>query len=404
MTMYLLRRLVEMVPTLLGVTLLTFSLMLMAPGDTVKMMLGPEATEDAITAKRVELGYQRYTGGTAVTAVVRGRDDAGPTLLVPTTGLEARELGTLAVHLGKSMHPLPARLMEQADGTRVLALTLPPGQELADGETVALVVGRTLVDTSVVRQYGNWLWKVLQGDLGESITTKRPVATEIARRLPASIELAFSAMFFALLTGLLVGVLSAVYPRTLLDNSVRLVTFIFLAMPSFWLGLQLIILLARNLELFPPAGRGQPWTPSMLSHLFLPALTLGVGTGAVLCRILRSSMLDVMEMDFVRTARAKGLPGPRVVFKHALKNALIPFVTVAGLSMGAMLGTAVIVETVFNWPGVGKLLIDSIRERDFPVTMGTVLVLAVGFVLINLLVDLIYTVLDPRIRLDGGKA
>jgi ABC-type dipeptide/oligopeptide/nickel transport system permease component len=312
----ILRRLLELIPTLIGVSLLTFFLMRMAPGDPVKLILGPQATPEAIEAERKKLGF----------------------------------------------------------------------------------------DQPLMIQYFRYMKGVVQGDLGNSITTKRPVTEEIFSRLPATFELAVVSMVFAILTGIFVGVFSSVYPRSAIDNVSRIAVFVFLAMPAFWLGLELIIIFARNLEWFPPGDRGKPWTPSMLGHLVLPAITLGVGTGAFLSRILRSSMLQVLNMDYIRTARAKGLDGKRVLFKHALKNAMIPFVTIAGLSTGSLLGGAVIVETVFNWPGVGKLLVDSIRERDFPITMGAVLILAVIFVAVNLIVDMLYVVLDPRIRLDGGKS
>ncbi|GAB4318632.1 MAG: ABC transporter permease [Candidatus Sumerlaeia bacterium] len=310
----IIRRALALIPTLLGVSLLTFCMMRFAPGDPVKLMLGPEATEESIAALRHELGFDR------------------PWFV----------------------------------------------------------------------QYFTYMAGVVRGDMGLSITTRRPVSEEIFSRLPATAELAAAAMFFAILTSLFTGIVSAVHRGSLFDNATRLFVFVFLAMPSFWLGLELIILMARTLRLFPPAGRGQPWTPAMLSHLVLPALTLGVGTGAFLCRILRSSMLQTLNQDYIRTARAKGLNTPRVVLKHALKNALIPFITVAGLSTGALLGGSVIVETVFNWPGVGKLLIDSIKERNFPVTIGAVLIFAVIFVVINTIVDLLYVILDPRIRLEGG--
>ncbi len=313
MSTAVLRRLIDLIPTLIGVTLVTFVLM-RATGDPASMMAGPEATEEDVAQIRRDMGLDR-----------------------------------------------------------------------------ALPV-----------QYGVYLWNLVRGDLGESITTGRPVVREVGSRLGASIELTVFAMTFALVTGLIVGVLSAVYPRTLLDNSVRFFVFVFLAMPSFWLGLELIILFSRTIPLFPPAGRGEPWTPSMFGHATLPAVTLGVSIGAFLCRILRSSMLQVLGQDYVRTARAKGLGEGMVIMKHTLKNAMIPFVTVAGLAIGALLGGSVIVEQVFNWPGIGKLLIDSIHERNFPVTMGCVLVFAVVFVLVNLAVDLIYTLLDPRIRLEGA--
>ena len=309
----IIKRLLQLIPTLLGVTVLTFVIIHLTPGDPVKLMMGPEATAEQIEAKRVELGF----------------------------------------------------------------------------------------DKPLVIQYFTYLGGILTGDLGTSITQNRPVTEAIFARLPATIELAVVAMFFAMFTGVLVGVISAVKPRSWFDNISRIVIFVFLAMPSFWLGLELIIIGARVLEIFPPAGRGEPYSAEMLRHLILPAITLGVSTGAFLCRILRSSMLQVLHADYIRTARAKGLDEPVVIMKHALKNALIPFVTVAGLSLGALLGGSVIVETIFNWPGIGKLVIDSIKSRDYPVTMGCVLVLATIFVFVNLIVDLLYAALDPRIRVGA---
>jgi peptide/nickel transport system permease protein len=307
--------LLELIPTLIGVTIVTFIIMRVIPGgDPVMLLLGPEASDEAIAMARERWGFDR----------------------------------------------------------------------------------------SLPEQYLMQMANLLRGDLGNSIISGRPVMEILLERLPATAELAVMAMFFATLVGVVVGVLSAVYRGTMIDNTTRLFVFIFLAMPAFWLGLELIILFSRGLQWFPPAGRGSgPWLFSLyshLSHLTLPALTLGLGTGAFLCRILRSSMLQVLNQDFIRTARAKGLDGKRVVFKHALRNALIPFVTVTGLALGALLGGSVVVEEVFNWPGIGKMLIQSILQRDYPVTTGCVIMMAVIFVLVNLCVDLLYGIIDPRIR------
>ncbi|MDK2971002.1 MAG: peptide/nickel transport system permease protein [Candidatus Sumerlaeota bacterium] len=312
----LLRRLLEMIPTLVGVSLLAFFIMKMTPGDPVRMMLGPEASPESIQMLREQLGLNRpwYS------------------------------------------------------------------------------------------QYYMYTVEMATGEL-KSITLPSQSARErILARLPATIELAVAAMFFALLTSILVGVISASRRNSIFDNVSRVGVFIFLAMPSFWLGLELIILFARKLHWFPPAGRGTGSLDSHISHLILPAITLGVGTGASLSRILRSSMLEVLNADYIRTARAKGLRETRVVLKHALKSALIPFTTVAGISAGALLSGSVIVETVFNWPGVGSLLVATIKERDFPVTMGCILLLATVFVVVNSAVDMLYILFDPRIRVEGEKA
>lgn len=399
----LLRRLFEMVPTLLGVSLLTFLMIRLTPGDPVKMMLGPEASEESVDRKRVELHFKKYAGGTPDIATIV--EAAGGQVTFTLAGVTARreDAPPLAVHFGDARFPVAAAV--DAGSTETLRFTARAGAdtgELRAGEAVPVLLDRTLAHQSVFVQYALWLRDVLRLDLGNSITSGRPVTDEIMSRMWATFELAIFSMVFAVLTGLAVGILSAVYPRTLIDSASRLFVFVFLAMPSFWLGLELIILLSRTLPIFPPAGRAPSFTFEGWRHLFLPALTLGVGTGAFLSRILRSSMLQVLNADFVRTARAKGLNERRVILKHALKNALIPFITVTGISLGALLGGSVIVETVFSWPGVGKLMVDSIKERDFPVTMGCVLVLATIFVLVNLIVDLLYAVIDPRIRLDNA--
>lgn len=404
------RRLFQLIPTLIGVSILTFVMMRLTPGDPVRLMLGPEATPEAITAKRVELGFQTYTGGSAHTADLLQQSE-GKFLLavdaVTATAVEKLNAGdSVGIHIGKDIHPLLGIVVspEVADiipsEKRVLIEVASHRGWQQEGDAVKVILNRHLVDRNVIAQYFSWISGIVfKGDLGTSITSGRPVREEIITRFPATFELAVVAMFFATLTGLIVGTLSAVYPRTWVDNISRVFVFVFLAMPSFWLGLELIIIFSRNLELFPPAGRGGHLS---FGHLVLPATTLGIGTGAFLSRILRSSMLQVLNMDYIRTAQAKGLAGRTVVVKHALRNALIPFVTVSGLSLGALLGGSVIVETIFNWPGLGKLMIDSIKGRDFPVTMGCVLVLATIFVIVNLLVDLLYVVLDPRIRLEGA--
>lgn len=333
---YFMRRLLGLVPTLLGISLLTFLMMHAGGGDPVAAMLGPEATEQDRIALTRELGFDQ-----------------------PLPVQYLRWLGVL---------PRPVKVNAPGGGTE-----------------------------EVVRFSG-----VIQGDFGRSITTQRPVWEEIAQRLPATLELGLAALFFATITSLLVGILSAVNPRGAIDGISRFAVFVFLAMPSFWLGLELIIIFSRWLQWFPPGGRGTPFTYAWLGHLVLPAITLGVGTGAFLCRILRSSMLEVLSADYIRTGRAKGLSKWVIVMKHALKNAMIPFITVAGISAGSLLGGSIIVEAVFNWPGVGRLLVTSIFEYNFPVTIGCVFVLATIFVLVNLLVDFSYSLLDPRIRVGAG--
>jgi ABC-type dipeptide/oligopeptide/nickel transport system permease component len=215
-------------------------------------------------------------------------------------------------------------------------------------------------------------------------------------------------MFLATLIAVVVAVMSVRRPGGLFDQGARTVIFVFLAMPGFWLGIELIIIFSRKLGWFPPAGRGEGSfflnLPDHLSHLFLPAITLGVGTAASLCRVLRASLLEILHSDFIRTARAKGLSGRIVLMRHALRNALIPFVTLSGISIAALLEGSIIIESIFAWPGIGQWMVEAIKGRDAPVVMAGVLLTAVVYAGVNLIVDFLYTVIDPRVRLDGGSS
>ena len=233
----------------------------------------------------------------------------------------------------------------------------------------------------------------MRGDFGTSLRQQQPTFTLIGQRLPATLQLASSAMAIALLLGLPLGVLAAIRRGSVWDNALMLFGLLGQSMPVFWLGLLLIMIFAVGLGWFPVAGADTP------RHLILPAITLGLFSTAYIARMARSSMLEVLGRDFVRTARAKGLPSRNVVIRHALRNALIPLVTVIGLQFGALLGGAVITETIFAWPGVGRLTIQAIQTKDLPLVQACVVLLASIFVLVNLAVDLLYTYLDPRIRL-----
>ncbi len=246
-------------------------------------------------------------------------------------------------------------------------------------------------------QYGRWLWRALHGDLGRSFCTGRPVAEELASRLPATLELALAALGFTVLIAFPVGVLAALHRHTLLDYLGRLAALLGASLPGFWLGLLLIYFFAVKLGVFPVMGRGG-WR-----HLVLPAASLGLGLAAVYTRILRAGMLEVLARDYIKVARAKGLKERLVIGRHALKNALLPAVTLLGMSFGHLLGGAAIVETIFAWPGVGKFAVDAIFNRDYPVIQGYALFMAVVFVVLNLLVDISYVLLDPRVRLEGGR-
>lgn len=248
------------------------------------------------------------------------------------------------------------------------------------------------------RQYLWWIGHVVQGDLGCSLITRRPVAQEILVRLPATLELAAFSIAITVLIALPLGILAARRPYSRLDNFTMTGSLIGAAIPNFWLGLLLILTFSLTLGVLPVAGSGS------FAHLILPAFTLGTGMAAVSTRIVRASLLEVLEQDYVATARAKGLGEGAVLWRHALRNALIPVVTVLGLQLNHLIGGTVIVETVFARPGVGKLIVDAIESRDIPILQGCVLFLAVSFSLINLIVDISYAFLDPRIRYEGDKS
>lgn len=276
---------------------------------------------------------------------------------------------------------------------------LPPDASL---EEIQRVRKDLHLDKPVYERYFIWLKNALQGDLGKSWgTSHRPVVPELLKRLPATLELAVTTMAIATFIAIIVAVGSVRRPGGWFDSTARTAIFVFLAMPAFWLGIELIILFSRKLPLFPPAGRGEGSLGNHLAHLALPAITLGVGTAASLCRVLRASMLEVLHQDFVRTAMAKGLSGRVVLIRHALRNALLPFVTLSGLSIAALLEGSIIVESIFAWPGIGQWMVDAIKGRDAPVVMAGVLMTAVIYITVNLMVDFLYTMIDPRIRLEA---
>ncbi len=243
----------------------------------------------------------------------------------------------------------------------------------------------------LVKQYLRFITNALRGDFGNSLYYHVPAMSLILERLPASLELAVVAMAFALLVAIPLGVISAVRRGTFLDMGAMLTALFGLSMPHFWLGIMLVLLFSVKLGWLPTSGRGG------FEHLIMPSIALGLSLLALFARLTRSVMLEVLGQDYIRTARAKGLKEHWVVGKHAIKNALIPLVTVAGMQFGFLIGGTVIIETVFAWPGVGRLVVQAIFNRDYPLVQATVLVLAVIFVLVNLLVDLLYVYLDPQI-------
>ncbi len=282
-----------------------------------------------------------------------------------------------------------------------LALRLIPGDpalvmagEAAPQEVVARIRTQLGLDRPLTVQYGIYIWNLLRGDLGQSARTRRPVTQELGFRLPATLELASASMAIAILLGLTAGIISATRQYSVLDYGTMVGALMGISIPVFWFGLMAMWIFSVQLGWFPVGGRGT------LRHLVLPAITLGAMATGMIARMTRSSMLEVLRQDYIRTGMAKGLTERAVNLRHALRNALIPVVTVVGLQFGGLLAGSVLTETVFTWPGVGRLMVDSITNRDYPVVQGAVLVIALIFIGVNLLVDLAYSFVDPRIRYD----
>ena len=261
-----------------------------------------------------------------------------------------------------------------------------------DAEAVKQIRRELGLDDPLPVQYSRWLWRALHGDLGRSIRTGEEVSRELLSRFPATLALALAAMALAMIVAFPVGILAAVRKGGAADHASRAVFLAGASMPSFFLGIVLIQIFAVRLNVLPVMGYGG-WR-----HLVLPAVTLGLGMAAVYARMLRAGFLEILGEDFIRVARAKGLSEARVVGKHALRNAVLPTMTLVGTGFGYLLGGAVIVETIFVWPGVGKLAVDAIFNRDYPVVQGYALLMTLVFVLVNIAVDIAYTVVDPRVR------
>jgi ABC-type dipeptide/oligopeptide/nickel transport system permease component len=334
MKWYIIKRLLQIIPVVLGVTLIAFALIHLAPGDPVITMLGQHATQHEIDEARTKFG----------------------------------------------------------------------------------------LDQPVYIQYFIWLSDVLHGDLGRSIISHEQVTIEIGSRFPNTIELAIAAMIFAILIGVIAGIVSATKQYSVADYSVMGVALFGISMPVFWLGIMLMMIFGVFLGWLPIGGRIDLLIPfnritgfmvfdsiitgngaaliSVLIHLILPAIALGTIPMAIIARTTRSSMLEILRQDFIRTERAKGLSERKVIYKHAIRNAMVPVVTVIGLNFGLLLSGAILTETVFSWPGVGRLIVDSVYERDYPLVIGCILVFALVFVIVNLITDLLYTYIDPRIHYD----
>lgn len=306
MSQYILRRLLQLIPTLLGVYTVAFLLMRVLPGDAARFLLGFRGNAEALAALRTRM------------------------------------------HL----------------------------------------------DDPLLTQYTSFLTNILRGDLGSSYLTGEPVTEMIARAIPVTLQLALFATLVSVLIGIPLGVLSALRKDTLLDNTTRILAVLGASVPTFWLGIQLQVVFGLNLKWFPISGVGFD------SHIILPGTALAVSTLALLLRMTRSSLLEELNQDYVRTARSKGLRGRRVVWGHAVRNALLPIVTVWGLSLADLLTGALLVEVIFSWPGMGRLLVQSISTRDYPLLQANIIILAIVYAGANLVVDMLYTLIDPRIRYD----
>lgn len=306
MFVYIIRRLLQMIPVLLGVILVVFLIMQMVPGDPAVLLAGEGASEETIAKMRTQLG----------------------------------------------------------------------------------------LDQPIMVQYAQYVMNVFQGDLGTSLRSNLPVWEEVMARLPATIELALASIFVTVVLGMIAGIISATKQYSAADITIMVIALLGVSLPSFWLGLSLIYAFSVKLQIFPVAGWGT-W-----KHMILPAITLGTAGAAIVARMTRSSMLDVVRQDYIRTAKAKGLRESVIVYKHALKNALIPIITVVGLQFGFLLGGTVLVESVFAINGLGRLIVDAIRMRDLPVVQGGVLIASIIFVFVNLLVDVLYRYFNKRIDLN----
>lgn len=301
---YIFRRLIMLIPVLLGVSFIVFSIMYLTPGDPAQIMLGENAPKEKVEELREEMG-------------------------------------------------------------------------LNDG---------------FFKQFVRFVFNAVQGDFGRSYQSNRIVFDEIFSRFPATLKLAGLGVLIAVLIGIPVGIISATKQYSAFDNASMVFALLGVSMPNFWQGLMQILIFAVWLGVLPSSGYGS-WT-----NYILPAITLGTSSAATITRMTRSSMLEVIRQDYIRTARAKGVAEKNVINKHALKNALIPIITVIGLQFGYLLGGAVLTETIFSWPGVGRLMVDSIRQKDTPMVQGLVVFIAVAFSVVNLFVDILYAYVDPRIK------
>jgi len=299
-----------------------------------------------------------------------------------------RLLSTLPVLLGISLLLFFMLRMLPGDPAQVLA-----GQ-MASPEDIKIIRQQLGLERPIFVQYGLFLSRLVRFDLGRSARTQHPVIKEVWARLPNTMMLAVAAITLACLFGIPAGIISAVRPYTWIDYLFTSMALFGISMPVFWLGLMLVVVFSLILHWLPAGGTGS-W-----KHIVLPSFTLAAFVVAFITRMTRASMIEALSQDYTTTARSKGLKEEVVIVKHALKNALIPIITVVGLQFGLLLGGAVLTETVFAWPGIGRLIVDSILARDYPVIQGTILIFGLLYILVNLVVDMIYAFIDPRIRYD----
>ncbi len=278
---------------------------------------------------------------------------------------------------------------------------------LIPGDPVEIMLGETALgaqkeelraqlhlDKPIIVQYGIFLKNVFRGDLGKSIYSNKPVVEILAQRFPATLQLAFAALIVSLLVSIPVGIIAASRQHSFFDSSTMLFSMIGVSMPNFWFGPLLILLFAYHLDLFPISGRSGPLS------IVLPAVTLGFGMAAILSRMVRSCMLEVIKEEYIKTAMAKGVSRVKVLSVHALRNALIPVITLVGIQCGSLLAGSIITEKIFSWPGVGQEIIEAISKRDYPLVQGCVLLIAITYVVVNLLTDIAYKIVDPRVKYE----
>ncbi len=318
-------------------------------------------------------------------------------------------MGLIYVYQGVNLTPMKGYLIKRLLSTIpvligvvslvFLLIHLIPGDpvELMLGETARAVDKLSLrhelgLDKPLLKQYLDFISGLAHGNLGYSLHTDQPVFQIITQRLPATIELSLAAMVIALLICFPLGIASAMKQSSLINNGSMVLALLGISIPNFWLGPMLIILFAVKLDWLPVGGRGG------LAHIILPAITLGTAMAAILTRMIRSSLIEVSQEDYITAARAKGFSRLHVYVKHALRNALLPVVTILGLQLGSLLAGSIITETIFAWPGIGRLTITAINSRDYPLVQGCILVIALGYVFINLLTDVTYAWIDPRIK------